>query len=122
MIAVSALWVVGNMLRLVLVELFGPPGADTFYDDLFQALTIVGLIGWVGFPAILIDTLAKDASLFKFRGGFLYRLVYLIPVTLLAGVLTAAVKGHIGPFTLEKLLVPILFYASCYIGGAALVS
>ena len=122
MIGISALWIIGNSLRLTLVELFGPPGAGTLYDHLFQILTILGLIGWIGFPAVLVETLIRDARLFRFRGGWLYRIIHLIPAVLMAGVLTAAVEGHLGPFTLEKLLVPILFYASCFIGAAALVS
>lgn len=122
MIGISALWIIGNTLRLVLVELFGPPDAGTTYDLLFRGLTIVGLVGWIGFPAVLLETLVRDARLFTFRGGRWHLLMHLIPATLMVGVLTAAVQGHVGPFTLEKMLVPILFYASCFIGGAALVS
>lgn len=122
MISISALWIVGNTLRLVLVELFGPPDAGTTYDLLFRGLTIVGLVGWIGFPAVLLETLVRDARLFTFRGGRWHLLIHVIPATLMVGVLMAAIQGHVGPFTLEKMLVPILFYASCFIGGAALVS
>ena len=122
MIGISALWIVGNTLRLVLVELFGPPDAQTNYDLLFRGLTIVGLVGWIGFPAVLLETLVRDAKLFDFKGGKLHLLIHIIPAVLMAGVLTAAVQGHVGPFTLEKMLVPVLFYASCFIGGAGLVS
>ncbi|MDE2997088.1 MAG: histidine kinase [Bacteroidota bacterium] len=122
MIGISAMWIIGNTLRLALVELLGPPNADSVYNDLFQALTIIGLIGWIGFPAVLLETIIRDARLFRFRGGTLYRLIHLIPIVLMAGVLTAAVQGHLGPFTLEKLIVPILWYASCFIGASAAVS
>ncbi|MGB1049041.1 MAG: histidine kinase [Rhodothermales bacterium] len=122
MISISALWIIGNTLRLVLAELFGPPDADTTYDLLFRCLTIVGLIGWIGFPAVLLETLVRDAKLFGFRGGRLHLLIHAIPATLLFGVMMASIQGHVGPFTLEKMLVPILFYASSFIGGAALVS
>ncbi len=122
MIGISALWIVGNTLRLVLVELFGPPKADSTYDTIFHGLTIGGLVGWIGFPAFLLETLIRDARLFRLRKGRMHLLIHLIPITLMLGVLTAAVQGHIGPFTLEKLLVPILFYAACFIGGAGLVS
>jgi len=122
MIGVSALWVIGNSARLVLVELFGPPAADTVYDAAFQTLTIAGLVGWIGFPALLLDTFVRDATLFRTSFGRWIRVLYVVPAALLAGVLAAAIQGHIGPFTLEKLLVPILFYASCYIGGTALTS
>ena len=122
MIGISALWIVGNTLRLALVELFGPPEADTVYDTIFHGLTIGGLVGWIGFPAFLLETLIRDARLFRLRGARWHLLIHLIPITLMLGVLTAAIQGHVGPFTLEKLLVPILFYASCFIGGAGLVS
>jgi len=122
MIGISALWIIGNTLRLILVELFGPPNADTTYDMVFRGLTIAGLVGWIGFPAVLLETLVRDAQLFRFRGGRLHLLIHLIPATLMLGVLAAATQGHVGPFTLEKMLVPILFYASCFIGGAGLVS
>ncbi|MGB1375436.1 MAG: hypothetical protein ACPG8N_06845, partial [Rhodothermales bacterium] len=117
MISISALWIIGNTLRLVLAELFGPPDADTTYDLLFRCLTIVGLIGWIGFPAVLLETLVRDAKLFGFRGGRLHLLIHAIPATLLFGVMMASIQGHVGPFTLEKMLVPILFYASSFIGG-----
>lgn len=122
MISISALWIIGNTLRLVLVELFGPPDADTTYDLLFRSLTIVGLVGWIGFPAVLLETLIRDARLFQFKWGRMHLLIHLLPAVLLFGVIAASVQGHVGPFTLEKMLVPILFYASCFIGGSALVS
>ena len=122
MIGISALWIIGNTLRLVLVELFGPPDAQTNYDLLFRGLTIMGLVGWIGFPAVLLETLVRDARLFDFKGGRLHLLIHIIPAILMAGVLMAAVQGHVGPFTLEKMLVPVLFYASCFMGGAGLVS
>jgi hypothetical protein len=122
MISISALWIIGNTLRLVLVELLGSPAADTSYDLLFRGLTIAGLIGWIGFPAVLLETLVRDGRLFQFKGGRFHWLIHVIPATLLFGVLASSVQGNVGPFTLEKMLVPILFYASCFIGGAALVS
>ncbi|TDI72297.1 MAG: GAF domain-containing protein, partial [Bacteroidetes bacterium] len=36
-------------------------------------------------------------------------------------VLVTAVYGHLGPLTLEDLLIPVLFYASCYIAAASLL-
>lgn len=122
MIGVSALWIIGNTLRLILVELFGPPQAGSRYDLVFQGLTIAGLVGWIGFPAVLVEALIRDVRLFRFRGGIVHLFIHLTPLLLMYGVLVAAFKGHVGPFTLEEMLVPILFYTSCFIGGAGLVS
>ena len=35
LIAVSSLWIIGNLLRLLSVELFGAPGSDTAYETFF---------------------------------------------------------------------------------------
>ncbi len=121
-IGVSSLWIIGNTARLMLVELFGPAIIGTTYDLLFQVLTMLGLVGWIGFPVLLVRKLTLDAGLSSGRLGRLLPVVYLVPIILVVGVLVTAVQGHIGPFRMEELLVPILFYASCYIGAAALVS
>ena len=121
-IGVSALWIIGNTARLILIELFGPAINGTTYDLVFQVLTMLGLVGWIGFPVLLVRKLTLDAGLSTGRLGRLLPVVYLIPIILVVGVLVTAVQGHIGPFRMEDLLVPILFYASCYIGAAALVS
>jgi len=122
MIAVSTLWIAGNTARLLLVELFGPAISGSFYDGAFQALTLVGLVGWIGFPVLLLRKLAYDAGLIRGRFALIFPFIYLVPAILVGGVFVAALQGHIGPFTLEDSLVPILFYASCYIGAASTVS
>jgi len=122
MIGVSALWIVGNTARLLLVEMFGPAATGSFYAGAFEFLTILGLAGWIGFPVLLVRKLSLDADLKRGKLGSLLFLVYLVPAILAGGVFVAAWKSHLGPFTLEDLLVPILFYASCYIGAASGVS
>lgn len=122
LITVSSLWIVGNLLRLVSVELLGPPEAGTAYDTLFQTLTFVGLIGWVGFPVLLLHKVVVEGKLMG--SGMLSKIrlaAYFTPVLLLAAVLTTAPYGHLGPIKLDDLLIPILFYASCYIAAAALL-
>jgi signal transduction histidine kinase len=122
LILVSSLWMFGNLLRLLLVELFGPPTFGSGYDLLFQSLTLLGLVGWIGFPLLLLYKVVRDSRYFGMvRQGLLTALLAL-PTTLLAGaVLLTSVFGAVGPITLERLLVPILFYASCYIAVAALL-
>jgi len=122
LICVSSLWIVGNLLRLVSTEILGPPTAGTAYDDVFQVLTFIGLVGWIGFPVLLLHKVVLDI---KPSGSKSSRTVHLIayftPILLLLSVMLTALRGHMGPVTLEGLLIPILFYASCYIAAAALL-
>lgn len=120
LIAVSSIWLIGNLLRLLSVELFGPPSANTGYDTLFQALTVVGLLGWIGFPLLLLIKVVDET-----RGSrslhFLDYFLYAAPAVLAGAFGYIAAFGHLGPILLDGLLVPIVFYASCYIGCAALL-
>ena len=122
LIAVSSLWIVGNLIRLLAVELFGPPGMDTTFDTAFQITTFFGFIGWIGFPLLLVTKVASDARLLKGHRSWLMPVLYAVPVVLAVGMLTTAIRGSIGPVSIEDLLFPVLFYASCYIGIAAAVS
>jgi signal transduction histidine kinase/cobalamin biosynthesis protein CobD/CbiB len=120
LILVSSVWVFGNLLRLALLELVGPPVAGTTFDHLVQGITFTGLVGWIAFPAFLLhevtsDVLGRDRSL-------PIRVLLFLPAAVLALSLAAvSVRGHLGPVTPEGLLVPVLFYTSCYIAAAALV-
>ncbi|GMQ81371.1 MAG: hypothetical protein BMS9Abin05_0802 [Rhodothermia bacterium] len=122
LIAVSSAWIVGNLLRLLLVEFWGPPNVGTAFDDVFQALTFIGLVGWIGFPVLLLHKVIVDGNLAG-TGPFrkIHTAAYFTPFLLLVTVLITAVYGHLGPVTLEDLLIPILFYASCYIAAASLL-
>lgn len=120
LIGVSALWMFGNLLRILWVEVAGPPIAGSTGDHAVQALTFVGLIGWVGFPILLLRKAIKDTyvTLGRWRvptWGF----VSLPPALLAAAALITTLQGSLGPISLDSLVVPILFYACCYIAAAA---
>lgn len=120
LIAVSALWMIGNWLRILLIEMLGPPVAGSTYEAVFQALTFIGLIGWIGFPVLLLRQVLHEAGIVvRVARPARYLLLYLPTVVLGLLALLTTLSGHAGPFTLDGLLVPILFYASCYIAGAA---
>lgn len=122
LIAVSSAWIVGNLLRLLAVEFLGPPNVGTAYDDVFQTLTFIGLVGWIGFPVLLLHKVIVDGNLAGTGPyGKIHTAAYFTPFLLLVTVLVTALYGHLGPVTLEDLLTPILFYASCYIAAAALL-
>ncbi len=121
LLLVSSLWIFSNLARLLLVEFFGPAGVPgTGYDWVFQALTLLGLIGWLLFPALLMSNVLTLSG--GLRIGLLRRtrwVRYLPPFLLGLLALGTVSRGSIGPITLDLLAGPLLFYAACYIAGAA---
>ena len=119
LILASSLWIVGNLLRLLLVELLAPPGIiGGGYDSLFQGLTVLGMIGWVGFPAVLVHRMAEGTGLKaawfrKCSAG-----IYLPGAVLGLAALIATVRPGLIPIAVDGLVGPILFYACCYIATA----
>ncbi len=117
LIGVSALWFFSNLGRLLQVTFLGPPYPGGLPDRLFQLLTFTGLVGWIGFPTLLLQQIVHDLRLN--HPAFYHRIGYLPPLVLaLAVVLTTFWPGTL-PFTLEALITPILFYVCCYVGLAA---
>ena len=122
LIVVSSLWMFANGLRLLLIELVGPPAPGGTYDAVFQGLTLVGLVGWVGFPALLLRKVLSDLALARpGRVGGLRGLIYVPAFVLGLAALAVTLWGGLGPVTLDSLIAPILFYACVYIAAAALL-
>lgn len=120
LILVSSLWMFANGLRLLLIELIGPPVPGGTYDNVFQGLTLVGLVGWVGFPALLLRKVLSDLALTQpGRVGRLRGLIYVPVLVLGLAALVVTLRGGLGPVTLDSLIAPILFYACVYIAAAA---
>lgn len=118
LIASSALWIVGNLVRIIAIDLFGPPMPGGRYDALFQATTLVSLVGWIAFPVLLVRKVVGTSRTWLVRRRL--HLALYLPALVLGGIAaTAAIAGGIGPFALDELVSPILFYASCYIALAA---
>ncbi|NNE36340.1 MAG: PDZ domain-containing protein, partial [Rhodothermales bacterium] len=117
LIATSALWIVGNLVRIIAIDILGPPTPGGRYDLMFQATTLVSLVGWIAFPVLLVRKVSgSSSSLLSQR----LRSVIYIP-TVVLGLIAAgvAILGGVGPFALDELVSPILFYASCYIALAS---
>ncbi len=120
LVAVSSLWLFGNLLRLLMIEFIGPCPPGSFEDRVFQGLTLVGMVGWIGFPALLLHKVVDDARYTNpARIGLSRFLLYIPPVILALAALLTTFGGSLGPVTLDSLAAPILFYACCYIGVAA---
>lgn len=122
LILVSSLWMFANGLRLLLVDLIGPPAPGGTYDDVFQGLTLVGLVGWIGFPVLLLRKVLGDLELtLPGRIGRVRGLIYVPPLVLGSAALLVTLRGSLGPVTLDSLIAPILFYACIYIAAAAML-
>ena len=120
LIVVSSLWIVGNLLRLLMVNLMEPIDVGSATDGVFQTLTLLGLVGWIGFPALLLHKVLTDAERMVGRPLGPLRWIIYLPTTVLGlAALLTTVRGSIGPLSLDGLVAPILFYACCYIGVAA---
>jgi two-component system, LytTR family, sensor kinase len=119
LILVSSLWFTANAVRLLTVELIGPPiFPGSIHDTIWQALTLVGLLGWIGFPALLLDKVLHDTG--WLRTNRWPRIVLYVPATvLLLLAVLATLMGAAGPFTQTGLVTPILFHACWYIAVAA---
>ncbi|NNE36294.1 MAG: histidine kinase [Rhodothermales bacterium] len=120
LIFVSALWIIGNTVRLFALTLLGPPIPGSTYATVFQALTLVGLVGWIGFPFLLVRTVAAGTDIADSAAMGAIRPLLVAPATILAAlaIVTGAI-GHFGPLTLDRMVSPILFYACCYLALAA---
>ena len=122
LILVSSLWMFANGLRLLMVELVGPPVPGGTYDRVFQGLTLVGLVGWIGFPALLLRKVLRDLDLTQpGRVGRLRLFLYVPALVLGLAALFVMLRGSLGPVTLDSLIAPILSYACIYIAAAALL-
>ncbi len=120
LIVASSMWIFSNLARLLLIEFFGPPlSMDGPYDRLFQTLTGIGLIGWIGFPVLLLHKVYADTYLSRgMRAPWSRNVIYLPAIVLGAMALIATMFERAGPLTIDGLTAPILFYACCYIATA----
>ncbi len=121
LIAVSSLWIIGTLLRLVMIELTGPPLVPGSAADVaFNVLTLVGLAGLLAFPAMLLHKVMLDARLLRRgRPGIAVVFLYLPALVLAVAAGVAVVSGAVGPLTLDSLATSILFYACTYIAAAS---
>ena len=118
LICVSALWIFGNLARIFAVEFLGAPIAGSAYDAAFYWIAVVSLVGWIAFPTLLAQRVIGDA--FKSLTRSAVQLLLLLPPIVLTLIAVATLaRNNFGPFTLDELVGPILFYASCYIALSA---
>lgn len=116
LIGSALLWVGGNFARILIVQAVGPPDLSTpFIAATFDGLTMLSLVGWMLFPALLLrhtllSTSALNASTRRLRG-----LLFIPPIILGLAVVTSAVRGSIGPLPPQSLIAPVLFYVCCYV-------
>ena len=74
------------------------------------------------FPALVLRKVLSDARLIGAgRLGRAHLLIYLPMFVLGIAAAISVLRGSIGPFSLNNLIAPILFYACCYVAGAAII-
>lgn len=124
LIAASSIWVFGNLARILLLTWFGPPDlAMNVYPQLFAVLTMVSLIGWIGFPVLLVRKVIGDVEQLGAHTTWMGAVLLIPPLLLiLAAVLSVTANDLIAPVTLESLIAPILFYVCCYVTLAAVLN
>ncbi len=119
LIGASALWFFANLARLALLDIFGSPPPGSAYDALFGVLTLIGLAGWLTFPPVLLTGVLSQARIRPPRWLLVPRL--LAPLVF-GFLMLASTVGGLGPFTLDRLVAPLVFYASVYVALAAALS
>ncbi len=121
LILVSALWIVGNLARLVMIQLLGPPMPATMYSNVFRSVSLLGLGAWIAFPVFLVQAVLADTDLLRRAKTAVLTLLYLPAVILVISAVASMLAGHVGPLTPDRLIAPILFYACVYVGLAAVL-
>ena len=119
LIGVALLWVGGNLLRHLWITAFGPPSLDgPLAVGAFRVLTLVSVLGWVLFPALLLRRALVDQRAAR-QATRRVRWALWMPAVLLGGGLTlAVVLGHLGPLPPDAFARPILFYVCVYVASA----
>lgn len=118
LIGAALVWVGGNLLRLLWVEVWGaPPAGSTLVGGVFDALTLVALTGWILYPLLLLDQSLRTWRAAVLLGSF--RWVFVVPpLVLCIGVAAATLLGNLGPLPPNAFVVPILFYVCVYVAAA----
>ena len=119
LIGAALVWVAGNFVRHLWITLAGFPSLDgPLASAGFDALTLLALAGWIGFPALLMRrSLLDDRWLALASRGA--RWAVWLPPLLLGGTVTwATLAGHVGPLPPDSLVGPILFYVCVYVAVA----
>jgi two-component system, LytTR family, sensor kinase len=123
LIGLSSLWMFGNLGRLLAIEFVGPPMTPgSLYDSLFQMMTLAGLAGWIGFPAVMLRHVVADAVSGRKRlVGGLRHLIHFPPLLFGGAALWIILTGSLGPVTMDAIIAPMLFYTCAYVAASALL-
>ncbi|MDT0632573.1 histidine kinase [Rubrivirga sp. S365] len=127
LIGAALVWVAGNLVRLLWVEVWGPPpagpasGGAALAGVAFDALTLAALGGWIAYPLLLLDQGIRSSR--QAAGLGAGRWVLVVPAAVLGvGVTLATVVGHVGPLPPDAFAIPILFYVCVYVAAATALS
>jgi len=118
LIGVASIAVFGNLIRLLMLAFGGTTVLSGIAGTFFHFLSLIGLMGWTAFPALLLHTVLHDRSALRTRLGKLISLIYLPSFVFIILTAYIFVLGRFGPISHKNILPPILFYVYLYIAAS----
>lgn len=118
LILASSVAVFGNFIRILMLSFFGANELTAFPDLVFQALTLITVLGWIFFPTMLLFKVLYDREvLYRSLGRFKW-LIFLPSVFFAAVALTTFSLGSVGPLPFKSILSPVLYFVYFYLAAA----
>lgn len=118
LIIASSVAVLGNFIRILLLQVVGAAYLQGISHDVFQILSLICLLGWIAFPAVLLHKVLFDREAIYRSLGRVAFIVYAPAVLFAFSALVSYFIGGIGPITFRTLLPPVLYYVYFYIAAA----
>ncbi|MBN8588755.1 MAG: histidine kinase [Rhodothermia bacterium] len=118
LIGMASIAVFGNLIRLLMLTFGGATVLNGVTGTFFQFLSLIGLVGWTVFPALLLHTVLHDRSALRTRLGKHVALIYLPSFVFVILTLYIFILGPFGPISHKNILPPILFYVYLYIAAS----
>jgi LytS/YehU family sensor histidine kinase len=118
LIIASSMAIIGNFFRIVMLMSIGANQMVGVTNDIFQALSIICLLGWITFPALLVYKVLSDREVMMRSLGII-RWVIFVPTVFYAILsLYTFFLGTWGPFAFKSLMPPVLFHVYLYMATA----
>ncbi|MBL7979473.1 MAG: histidine kinase [Bacteroidetes Order II. Incertae sedis bacterium] len=118
LIGTASVAVFGNLIRLLMLALWGPSNITGVSYVLFQGLSLLGLLCWIGFPALLLHTVLYDRS--PLRIGLRNSIWMLYIPAIVYGLFSVFTffGGTFGPISHKNIFPPVLFYVYLFISAS----
>ncbi len=121
MVLASGVWILTSVIRIGIIN-FAPSEflLNSGASSIFNSLTVIGLGGWLLFPALLAKIVLHDQP-YRSLLSRLGNILIFLPGGILFGLaIITGILGTVGPISIDHLIAPILFYVCSYVGGSLL--